>query len=248
MINDVFHVVLGTAMRDNLSGIAHYNRIVRDIEVNVCTRCDHHVVANLDSADHDRVGTDPDAVANLRHALSAPAIALSNHHSRREVDVATQPARGMNRQVSKVADIESRSNLAFDRNLEPVPVTVVIEKKTIKQRACNAQPAWPVPSRLAFAQKVAEPESRNFTESLPERGSVIAPIVAPKIRPDRRFEVYRQGIPRELMVPGIISCTTARLEATNPVDETFLQPPAELPNSSGGNSRRAASSGALAKP
>jgi hypothetical protein len=154
----------------------------------------------------------------------------------------------MNRQVSKVADIESRSNLALDRDLEPVPVTVVTEKETIKQCAGDAQPAWPVPSRLAFAQKVAEPESRNFKESLPERGSILAPIVAPKIRPDRRFEVYRQGIPRALMVPGIVSCTAAQFEATNPVDEFFLKPPAELSNPSAPDSHRPVSSGALAKP
>jgi hypothetical protein len=50
------------------------------------------------------------------------------------------------------------------------------------------------------------------------------------------------------MVPGIVSCTAAEFEAENPVEETFLQPPAALSKPSPPGSRRPASSRGLAKP
>lgn len=222
MTNDMFNIVLSAAVRDNLAGISRDHRIVRDIEVHVRTRCNHHVVPNLDPSDDNCVGADPDTVPDHRHALSASAIALPDYHSRRQVDVASQPALRMDGQMPKVADVESRADLGFDWNIKAISIAVVIEQEAMEESACNAQQARPVACRLAFAQEVTEAEARNCAKRVPERRSIVAPTIAPKVCVNRGFEVYWQCNSLSPIVEGIVSRSGARLEAQNEIAENIL--------------------------
>ena len=228
MTNDMFNIVFSAAVRDNLAGISRHHRIVRDIEVDVRTRCDHNVVPNLDPPNDDCVGADPDTVPDHRDAPSASAIALSNYHSRRQVDVASKPALRMDGQMPKVADIESRADLGFDWNIEAISIAIVIEQEAMEESACNAQQAGPVARSLAFTQEVTEAEARNFAKRIPERRSIVAPVVAPKICANSGFEVYRQCSSLSLIVEGIVSRSSAQLEAQNEIAENILPPAGAL--------------------
>ena len=222
----MFNVMFGSFVRDNPAWISRHDCVIRDIEVNVCAGTDHYVVPNFNSADHDSVGANPNAVSNLRHALTPSPIALSNHDTRREIDVASHLALGMNGQVSEVANVKSRSNLCAYRDIKAILVSVMIKKKVIEKCTCNAQPARPVTCRLTLAQEIAEPEARNVEKSLPEGSSIIAPAIAPKVSTDRRFEVYRQSISRTLMINELYLASTlnALVRSAMVMSRSPLQP------------------------
>lgn len=231
VINDMFNVVFGSSIGDDLAGISRYDGVVRDIEIDVGARCDHHITSDLNSSDHDCVGADPDAVSDLRHAFAPPAIDLPDHDSRREIDVAPQPGLGMDGEVSKVADVESRADLGVYRNLEAIPVTVVLEQEAVKKSARNTQKARPLACRLAFAQKVSEAETGSFAKRLPERSAIIAPTVAPEVSANRRFEIYRQCISRGFKISEIVSRSGAGPEAQNEIAKNILPEAGELKQS-----------------
>ena len=217
MINDMFHIPINTAVGDNLAGISDDYRIVRNVEVDVCPRSDHYVVSYVDSTDNHGVCADPYAVSNYRRTLFASPVGLPNHYSRRQVDVAPQPAVPIEDQVSIVANVEPRPNFAFDRNLKSVPVLVVIEQQAIGKSACNTKKSRPVTRRLAFAKKVAIAESGAFAKGFPERSSIIASVITPEVGPNHRIEIYRQSTSRGLISNEIVSRNDARFEVENAV-------------------------------
>ena len=224
MINDIFNIVRGSTVRNNPPWISRHDGIFRDIEVDVRTGSDHYVIADSNTSNHDRVCADPDAVANHRDTLPAPAIALTDHYSGREVYVTTNPAHGVECQMPEVTNVESGADLGFYLNVKAIVVAVMLEQKSIQKGACNSQPARAKLSRLTLAQEVTEPEAGDFAKCSPERGAVVASVVAPEIGADCRFEVHRQGNSPGFISRRIVSRTGSLLERQNEIAKISLVP------------------------
>jgi len=212
VINDIFNVVCGPTVRHNPSRVPCHDGVVWNVEVDVRAGRDHHVIANSYASNHDRVRSDPYAIANDRDTLPSPAIALTYHYSWREVHITSKLAQGVQCQMPKMSDVESGADVGFYLNIKAIAVPVMFEQKSIRKSTCNSQPSRAELSGLAFSQEVTEPETRDFAKCFPERALVVATAVAPKVGTDCRSEVHGQNFSPERAFTGIASRAGSPLE------------------------------------
>jgi hypothetical protein len=217
VINDIFDVVCGSTVRDDPSRIPCHDGIVRNVEVDVRAGSDHHVIADLNASNYDRVRSDPHAVADHRDTLPSPTIALTNHYSRRDVHVTTNPAHGVDCQMPEVTNVESGADFSFYLNIKAIAVSVMLEQNSIQKGACNSQPTRAELRSLALPQEVTEPETRDIAKCSPERKPVVAAAVAPKVSTNRHSEIHRQNISPGRVFKGIVSRAGSPLERQNEI-------------------------------
>ena len=124
----------------NHARIADCYRVRGNIAVDVCIRCNHHVVPYLDITNHSSIYAYPHVVANSRHAFAPSPILLTYRDALVYIAVIAQRSLVVYRNAICVTNVESVSYLRAPRNFYPPPYSkeMVYHSVNYSQQAAAA--------------------------------------------------------------------------------------------------------------